>query len=186
MNPKTIADAILGFVITFGTAAIALLAGDGVAGIGDVSQASWLAAFLGALVAAAKTVQSRLAEPAPANRQAGFARPSLLLALGLASMLFVSLQGCTLMPETPRQAIAASYVTVESLAETADVAHRDGVIDDQQRAVIKADLQTAKNALDEARKIEKAGGDPQDRLEYVRKILVAVQSLLPREVPANE
>lgn len=124
---------------------------------------------------------------APREPESGYVTPGMLIGLVLlAAMLLPILQGCGSLPETPRQAIAASYVTVETLAETAEAAHRDGVIDDQQRDVIKADLNTALNALREARQIESAGGDPDDRLQYVRSILVAVQSLLPREVPANE
>lgn len=123
----------------------------------------------------------------PSNPESGQARTSVMLALGAVTALMVMLMlpGCQL-PETPRQAIAASYVTVESLAETAEVAHRDGVIDDQQRSIIHADLQTAMNALRDARQIEAAGGDPTDRLSYARSVLTAIQSLLPREVPANE
>lgn len=136
--------------------------------------------LLTAVLAKAKGASS------PTDKQSGRAAlPALLLALGLASLLLVALPGCGALPETPRQAIAASYVTIESLAETAEIAHRDGHIDDQQRAVIRANLQTAMNALREARQIEAAGGDAEGRLQYVRSILIAVQSLLP-EVPAHE
>lgn len=61
---KVLTDGVLGFVITLGTSVGALLAQDGVATLSDISQAAWVAAFTGAAVATAKTIQSRLAPTA--------------------------------------------------------------------------------------------------------------------------
>jgi len=60
---RVAADGVLGFIITFGTSLGALLAQQGVATLADISQGAYAAAFVGALVATAKLVQSRLAEP---------------------------------------------------------------------------------------------------------------------------
>lgn len=56
-------DAVLGFVITFGTSMGALLAQEGVANLTDISQGAYAAAFVGAVVATAKLIESRLATP---------------------------------------------------------------------------------------------------------------------------
>jgi len=60
---KSLLDGLLGFVITFGTSAVALLSQSGVETVADVSQAAWIVAGVGAAVGAAKTVQSRLGSP---------------------------------------------------------------------------------------------------------------------------
>jgi hypothetical protein len=66
MNSKVIIDAFLGFVITFSTSVLALLSQSGVDNLSQISQSSYVAAFLGAVVATAKVVQSRLTD-SPAN-----------------------------------------------------------------------------------------------------------------------
>lgn len=60
---KVTADAILGFVITFGGSLITLLSQEGVNQLADISQGAYVSSFLVAAVATAKLVQSRLAEP---------------------------------------------------------------------------------------------------------------------------
>ncbi|MCK9468219.1 MAG: hypothetical protein M0Q49_02275 [Porticoccaceae bacterium] len=117
------------------------------------------------------------------QREGGYVRPSLCFALAAVVIVATALfSGCGHAPETPRQAIAASYVTVETVADAAEIAYRDGHIDADQRAVIRADLQSAIEVLAEARRIESAGGDAADKLQYVRAVLMSVQKLLP-EVP---
>lgn len=152
-----LADALLGFVITFGTAAGALLAQDGVSGVGDVSQAAWLAAFAGALVATAKTLQSRFgAQPshhAGGNGQSGRALPGLLLVLGLVSLLAVSLQGCATQPQQPREALAQAALLVGVMVQEVGIAQQQGLITAEREGVLLTRLRDANQELHEVNRL---------------------------------
>lgn len=67
---RVVADAVLGFVITFGGSLITLLSQEGVSRLADISQGAYVSAALVAAVATAKVVQSRLADPSPALEKA--------------------------------------------------------------------------------------------------------------------
>lgn len=119
--------------------------------------------------------------------ESGRAQPWMLSVLAIlsATVMALHLTACSIAPDAPRQAIAAGFVAVESLAEAAEIAYRDGHIDADQRSVIKTDLQAALDALTEARRIESTGGDASGRLEYARAVLLAIQKLLPHEEPVR-
>lgn len=98
----------------------------------------------------------------------------------IAFLLSVVLSGCVLVPESPREAIATSYVTIDSLADSVRIAKRDGLIDAEQRDNLVDKLQ---KALDSTKTAQLAlsdfenTGDPVSKDEYLRKIEYA-QALL--------
>lgn len=109
------------------------------------------------------------------------------------SLLFVLalVAGCGLIqpetPKTPREALAYSYVTVDSLADVLRVAKRDGHVTAAERDELADQLQ---NALDNLADAEAAlvlfasTGDPgqeataEQRLSQAQSILTAVESIL--------
>jgi len=151
MNPKTFVDALLGFVITFGTSVGALLAQNGVGSLGDVSSAAWWAALAGALVATAKTVQSRLSDPnadTKSSSQAGFLRlPALIpfAAMG-AGLLALQLTACS-MQFRSQNAIAAASMSIEQMAKEVGAAQKNGQISIEKEQELLGRLQAANNEL---------------------------------------
>lgn len=88
------------------------------------------------------------------------------------------LAACSSLPETPKQTLAASYIAVESLADTAYIAHRDGLITDEQRDDIRTELQAALDHLALAEQIITTGGDAETQLQAAHRILTTIQSVL--------
>jgi len=56
-------NAVIDFIITFGTAMIALLSTDGVQTVSDVPQAALISAALGGVIAASKGLKTLTTEP---------------------------------------------------------------------------------------------------------------------------
>lgn len=56
-----LADGFLGFVITAGTSALAVVADRNPEQLSDISDVAWFVVVVGALIGSAKTIQSRLA-----------------------------------------------------------------------------------------------------------------------------
>lgn len=195
MTARIWVDAVLGFLITFGTSVTALLAQEGVKNLSDISQAAWWAVFAGAVVATAKTVQSRMGltpeqerqVTAERRRQGGFAHARLLQVVAMtgALMFAVLLAGCA-APETPRQAVAGYYIAIEAVAESADIAHRNGHLDPEIREKLRADLQEALDLMREAEPLIVAGDSAEGRLERVSELLVIVRDTIEREVSRDE
>lgn len=61
MNWRLIADGVLGFLVTAGTSALAAVVQGDVKHLSDVTDVAWFVVIVGAAVASAKTIQSRLA-----------------------------------------------------------------------------------------------------------------------------
>ncbi|MAL97160.1 MAG: hypothetical protein CL583_01800 [Alteromonadaceae bacterium] len=101
----------------------------------------------------------------------------------LALALLLALVACVSLPQTPKQTVAASYVTIESLAETTAIAYRDGHIDGETREEIRIALQESLGHLVEAESLLVAGNDAESQIARARVILEAVQSILQKQVP---
>lgn len=141
-----------------------------VAGIGAIAAVvtSILVAFR-----SRKQLEADEVQAAVKRRQAGFARPSALALLAL-----LAVAGCSLLPETPRQALAASYVAVESIADSTAVAYRDGHITDAQRQNVRGRLQAALDQLAIAEDLIVQGLDADDPIRRARQILSIAQQYL--------
>ena len=185
MNPKTLVDALLGFIITFGTSVGALLAQNGVGSLADVSSAAWWAALAGALVATAKTVQSRLADPSAAdaksNPEAGFVKPPLLYSLGAlaAGVLAIHLVACSYQLK-PNNAIAAASLSIEQMATEIGTAQKLGQISVEREHELLERLQDANNQL-RAVQVVLAGCTPNctstdDELANIAAMLVTLRN----------
>lgn len=119
-------------------------------------------------------------------REGGFVTLSLLQGIALATIMGLILTACTVVPETPRQAVAASYLSIESLAQTAEIAYRDGLIDDARRDAVREELQLALESTALAQQAVEAGQDPSSRLEQAHAILSALKNRLEIEVQRDE
>ena len=104
------------------------------------------------------------------------------------ALMALLLSACASMtvPETPKQVVAASYITVESIADTAYLAHRDGVINDKQREDIRVSLQEALEYIRLSEDAIRMGEDPEVELETAQKILTNVQKLLQQRIEQHE
>jgi hypothetical protein len=78
-------------------------------------------------------------------------------------ILVLHIAACAMAPEAPslEEAIAAGYITVETLAETTLAAHEAGRITDAHRGLARLALQQAKNSLDLAATFATRGDDVQ-------------------------
>lgn len=76
-----------------------------------------------------------------------------------AAVFLLFLVACSAVQNAPSlgETIAAGYVTVETLAESALLASQTGQIDANDRARVRVALQTAKDALDTATDLLLAG-----------------------------
>lgn len=90
------------------------------------------------------------------------------------------------VPETPKQVVAASYIAVESIADTAYLAHRDGVITTDEKNDIRESLQKSLEYLAVAEQAIQAGEDPEMSLENAQQILGHIQKLLQERIKQNE
>lgn len=102
--------------------------------------------------------------------------PQLLFVLFLA----LALGACAMAPQTPKQTMAATYVAIESIADTTLVAYQAGEIDRETVTDIYRKLREAKGYVDLTSIT--AGGELSDsdksRLEQARDILVELEALL--------
>ena len=62
MNKTGLYNALLGFLITFGTALVALWSGEGVSSFADISQVEYAVAFVGSSVTALTTYRAKMSE----------------------------------------------------------------------------------------------------------------------------
>lgn len=92
----------------------------------------------------------------------------------------LALAACAMAPQTPKQAMAATYVTIESIADTTLMAYEAGEIDREAVADIYHKLREAKRYVDLTSIT--AGGDLSDsdagRLERARSILLEIETFL--------
>lgn len=185
MNTKMLVDALLGFIITFGTSVGALLAQNGVSSLGDVSSAAWWAALTGALVATAKTVQSRLADAgATASKwdsASGFAQLSLLFLLGAltAGVLAFQLVACS-YPLKPNNAIAAASLSIERMATEIGTAQKSGKVSIGRERELLGQLRDANDRL-RAIQVALAGcvincPNADDELAHISSMLLALRN----------
>lgn len=149
-----------------------------VAGIGAIAAVvtSILVAFR-----SRKQLEADEVQAAVKRRQAGFVRPDVLTGMGLTGALVLvvmALPGCNLLPETPRQALAASYVAVETIADSTAIAYRDGHITDSQRQNVRGRLQAALDQLAIAEDLIVQGLDADDPIRRARQILSIAQQYL--------
>ena len=94
--------------------------------------------------------------------------PFLLVALVTSS--------CALMPKTPKQTMAATYVAIETLAESTWVAFESGQIDRETTTRVYGRLKEAKAYVDAAAQLE--GAESETRLEKARGLLTGVEAIL--------
>lgn len=80
----------------------------------------------------------------------------------VAAILLALMVACATPPSAPslEESIAVGYITVETLAESALVAHEAGRISDEHRGLARLALQMAKNSLDLASTFAEAGDAP--------------------------
>lgn len=101
--------------------------------------------------------------------------PALVLLLAA-----VLLAGCAVTPQTPEEGIAATYTTIESLADTAATAHAEGYISDRQRERVADRLQQAHDLTTGAREALEAGQSDEagTKLSRARAVLSVVRDTL--------
>lgn len=106
----------------------------------------------------------------------------------LFALMVMVLSACAsvTVPETPKQTVAASYITVESIADTAYLAHRDGVITTEEKNEIRDSLQQSIDYLVVAEQAIQSGEDPENQLENAQQILGHIQKLLQQRIKQNE
>lgn len=94
--------------------------------------------------------------------------------------LVLSACASTPTPETPKQAMAATYVSIESIADTTLVAYQAGDIDRETVTKIYRKLQEAKSYVDLTAMTTRDTLTDADagRLEQARAILMDLQKLL--------
>lgn len=119
------------------------------------------------------------------QKEGGFAHVSHLWAVGVLSVAALLLAGCNHMPETPRQALGASYAAVESIADSTAIAYRDGHITDEQRQSVREELTRAMETLQLAEAAITQGLDADNLLVSARQILAQIQLYLI-EAQSNE
>ncbi len=105
--------------------------------------------------------------------------------LWVAAMLVIGLSGCQFFEgptfeDTPFRAIGATYVAVETVAESAIALHEQGAISDAQRADIKVKLQQVLDSLRDAEAAVRAGrtAEAEDTLGTVEAVLRTVRTTL--------
>jgi hypothetical protein len=101
-------------------------------------------------------------------------------------MLALTIAACAAAPQTPKQTMAATYVAIETLADTALLAFESGDIDRDTTTRIYKKLQEAKTYVDLSAVLEGStltDGD-RSRLELVRDLLVEVEAMIREN--ANE
>jgi hypothetical protein len=169
-------DALIGFIITFATSVLSLLSQGGVSNLSEISQSAYVASFLGAILATAKLVQSRLSD-SPANisqtndivkaaanlddvakDQRGFALGAFIVWVLAGTMMVLalsSMHGCSVLtkPSSVQDSIATGYTLVASTAKAVAEAKTAGLITAAQRDSMVVQLQTAKDALDVAAQV---------------------------------
>jgi len=95
-------------------------------------------------------------------------------------LLALTIAACAVAPQTPKQTMAATYVAIETLADTALLAYEAGDIDRDTTTRIYKKLQEAKTYVDLSAVLEGStltGGD-RSRLELVRDLLVEVEAMI--------
>jgi len=199
MNSKTLFDALLGFIITFGTSVGALLAQNGVGSLGDVSSAAWWAALAGALVATAKTVQSRLADPnvtqanpngMKSSSEAGYIRLGMAASLAaiIIGLVGIQLTACSTQIRT-QNAIAASSLGIQKTAEEIGLYQKQGLITVEKERELLQRLQQANNDLraaeDAVASCKEGCPDPNDTLVKTAAILAAIRAELAAQEQAQ-
>lgn len=93
-------------------------------------------------------------------------------------MAALALSACQATPQTPRQALAASYITVETLAQSVEQARLGGLLDDSQAQEAKVQLLRSLVYLDIAATQIDAGQAGEDPLLRAHAILTALQTIL--------
>ena len=96
----------------------------------------------------------------------------------LLSLLVFAFSACQLAPQTPRQALAASYVAVESIAESVEIARVDGVLTGDRAAEAKTQLLQALMYLDMAAGQIDLGQPGTDPLRRAQAILATLHAIL--------
>lgn len=101
-------------------------------------------------------------------------------------LLAVLLSACIgQMPQTPRQSVGAGYLTIESVAELAFMAHRDGYIDQTELTEVKTTLQHCFDLLLGAEAVLAAGGDVSQTTQVVMGLLTQLETQLTRKTTAT-
>jgi hypothetical protein len=195
MSARVALDAFLGFIISFGGSLGLLFSTPGVAKFSDISQVSYAGAFVLALIATAKLVQSRLAD-SPANvrqadeivsaaanldKQAGFIRsPSFGFGLYVLSFiaLIMVLPACT-TPPTPNQLSASASVLIEQLAVQIDQLQKTGQISNEREDKLVDELKQIHADLRFAHQL--TGPLQTQSLHIINERLTAMQAELARE-----
>lgn len=92
-------------------------------------------------------------------------------------LLVLLLVGCATLqeakPQTPREAIAATYLTIEETANAVRIAKRDGHINADERDHLTTELIKAVHAVtdaEEALKAYEALGNPSDQDTFARNL----------------
>lgn len=127
-----------------------------------------------------------------APKDGGFANPLLLLALGLAAVLAVSVSGCNQQPVQPPNAIAAASLAVERAAEQVGLSQQLGRITVEREGELLDRLQLLNDSLRRANRLyrlcdaETAPCDsPAALLARVNAELLAILAELQPPAPAQ-
>ncbi len=96
-------------------------------------------------------------------------------------LMALALTACASAPKTPKQTMAATYVTIETLAESTLLAFQGGQIDRDTTTKIYNELKQAKAYVDLAVKVESGTIEAPEgvsQLEQARDILLSVEAIL--------
>jgi hypothetical protein len=112
------------------------------------------------------------------EKQDGFMNIKLLPILALFGLIGLSvLHGCATVPETPRQAVAASYISIELLADNIDQTADVGLISKQTENRLLDKLQQALDQINQAESILILGGDIMKAESYLDNAQTIIDSL---------
>lgn len=122
------------------------------------------------------------------KHQRGFAQIEVLALLVLLAAGALMMSACAPMPvpETPRQAIGSVYSTIDSLADLAAIAYREGHITDTQRQQARQQLQEALTLAADVERTLLTGGTTGDQLERINELLRDTRSLIKQEARRDE
>lgn len=122
--------------------------------------------------------------PGQPHRSDGFMEMIVYtIMVGAFVLAFLQLGACNanaFVPETPRQALGSTYVTIEALADSVREEHERGTITDEDRAKAKAQLQGALDAANTARRaiVLDQPDQAMSRLRQAQELLRFVESML--------
>lgn len=113
-----------------------------------------------------------------ADPQSGFASPRLLVMLAVVSLLAITLGGCSLQPQTAREALALGYTAHTATTRTVTAATTSESITVDQAQQARASLVLARQQLEIAQSLVTADKPAADPLWRANSALQIVEQIL--------